>query len=181
MKITPFLISAFLVLTTACNDDDNDPVNPIDQLPPATQVGAQTFGCLVDGEILTPNSLGNNNFNAFYQEIDGFYYLGISMSSGSGIDTRALSIQGTKTELIQEKEYLLVSENDGKFNGLLIEGGGNEKLTVRTTDSKPGKLIITNYDPENFILSGTFEFTVLDDAGKEIKITDGRFDVLYTN
>ncbi len=41
--------------------------------------------------------------------------------------------------------------------------------------------MITNFDPENYILSGTFEFTVLDEDGNEIEITDGRFDVKYTN
>ena len=45
----------------------------------------------------------------------------------------------------------------------------------------PGVITITNFDPEIFIISGTFEFTVLDNDDNEIKITDGRFDLKYTN
>ena len=28
--------------------------NPIDQLPPETQTGANTFGCLINGEVFLP-------------------------------------------------------------------------------------------------------------------------------
>jgi len=42
-----------LLLTTftlsCCNNDDDNPQNPLDQLPPATQTGANTFGCLING------------------------------------------------------------------------------------------------------------------------------------
>jgi hypothetical protein len=39
---------------SCCSKDDNKPVNPIDQLPPATQTGANTAGCLVDGKAFLP-------------------------------------------------------------------------------------------------------------------------------
>ena len=72
MKITHFLITALLLLNAACNsDDDNNPVDPVDELPPATQVGAQTFGCLINGEPFLPPKLGSNRASAFYQFVDG--------------------------------------------------------------------------------------------------------------
>lgn len=57
--------------------------------------------------------------------------------------------------------------------GVILEGISNE--------IKPGTLTITRFDNKEFIISGTFEFNVLDTNGKEIKITDGRFDLNYTN
>lgn len=36
-------------------------------------------------------------------------------------------------------------------------------------------------DEEAGIISGTFEFSVFNDDGSQIKITDGRFDMKYTN
>jgi len=55
------LFFAIVLTLCGCNNDDNNN----ETLPPATQIGANTAGCLVDGEILIPK--GNNNiFQCFY-------------------------------------------------------------------------------------------------------------------
>ena len=66
------------------------------------------------------------------------------------------------------------------FFGEYFLGGGIVFMGSTSIDF-PGVITITNFDPENFIISGTFEFTVLDNDDNEIKITDGRFDLKYTN
>ncbi len=53
--LTLLLITALF----ACKKDDDDQT-PIEQLPPATQVGANTAGCLVNGVAFLPK--GNNPF-----------------------------------------------------------------------------------------------------------------------
>lgn len=73
MKKLTLLI--FSILLLACDKDDK-PANPIDQLPPATQTGAGTFGCLVNGVPYVDNS---GFFNCFYQLVDGEYYFGIQV------------------------------------------------------------------------------------------------------
>jgi hypothetical protein len=70
----------YLLITIAfiaCNNDDKTS-NPIDQLPPATQVGANKIGCLVNGVPFTDSGLMNN----FYQLVDGEYYLVINWTDG---------------------------------------------------------------------------------------------------
>jgi hypothetical protein len=52
-KIFLLLITSFALWS--CDKDDK-PSNPIDQLPPATQTGAGTFGCLVNGVPYVDNS-----------------------------------------------------------------------------------------------------------------------------
>ena len=47
-NIFTFLIPALLF--AGCKKADKTPINPIDQLPAATQTGANTLGCLVDGK-----------------------------------------------------------------------------------------------------------------------------------
>jgi hypothetical protein len=42
-----------------------------------------------------------------------------------------------------------------------------------------GKLIITNLDQINFIVSGKFEFSTITDNCETINITNGRFDLQY--
>ncbi|TYC08776.1 hypothetical protein ES677_14145 [Bizionia gelidisalsuginis] len=50
MKKLLLLLTVTLTLSCCNNDDDTTPTNPIDQLPPTTQTGANTFGFLVNGE-----------------------------------------------------------------------------------------------------------------------------------
>lgn len=68
MKKLILLLTIILTLFS-CNKDDNKSQNPIDQLPPATQTGANTAGCLVNGEAFLPKgtSLGGPVLSCFYQ------------------------------------------------------------------------------------------------------------------
>jgi hypothetical protein len=49
MKYALTFILAALTSLTSCKKDDVNK-SPVDQLPPATQEGALTFGCLINGE-----------------------------------------------------------------------------------------------------------------------------------
>ncbi|MFN3908227.1 MAG: hypothetical protein ACK4JX_04270 [Flavobacterium sp.] len=67
----------FLLLLTlslsCCSKDDDQPKNPVDQLPPATQVGANKVGCLVNGEVFLPkgsNPFGPPLITCFYQFVN---------------------------------------------------------------------------------------------------------------
>lgn len=44
------LLVTTIILTSCSNNDDI----PQDQLPPITQTGANTFGCVINEEVLTP-------------------------------------------------------------------------------------------------------------------------------
>ncbi|WP_040279307.1 hypothetical protein [Psychroserpens damuponensis] len=172
----------FICLFTACkNDDDNPPQNPIDQLPPMTQTGEQTFGCLINGEPFIPPSFGSNAPNAFYQFVDGAYTLGISARNNSSIGLQSIIIGGIDIVNINEITYDLESFSIGNLYGLYDLVLDENSETYYTNENYPGTLTITNFDNQNFIISGTFEFIVLDDDGNEINITDGRFDLNFTN
>jgi len=182
MKKLLLLLTIISSFSCCNNDDDNTPTNPIDQLPPATQTGEQTFGCLINGEPFIPPSFGSNSPSAFYQFVDGAYTLGINGSTGGGNTTKFIIIQGLDVDQLIETNYLLESENSDKFSAIYSFGGGNIiPQTLITEDENAGTLTITNFDQDNFIISGTFEFTVLDSNGNNINITNGRFDMNYTN
>jgi hypothetical protein len=61
---------AAALLSTGCQKADSDPVG---QLPPATQTGANTFGCLVNGQSYTPSG---NNGTANYAVLYGLGFQG---------------------------------------------------------------------------------------------------------
>ena len=176
MKNLLFLFTILLTLSCCKNDDDN-PTDPIDQLPPATQTGEQTFGCLINGEAFLPDTFGSGRPNAFYQFVNGAYTFVISSSSGGGNSFIGIGVGGIDIQPLEESTYNLIEEQSGSTFGKVIKNVDSYSTSV----SNQGFLNITNFDPENFIISGTFEFTVLDDDNNEIKITDGRFDLKYTN
>lgn len=62
-------LSVLLLTSAKCRKDKNN--NPIDQLPPETQTGANTFGCLVNGEVFKPGGaqLNGGSLNSVYQFI----------------------------------------------------------------------------------------------------------------
>ena len=56
-SLTLCALTLFCMLSgMQCEKDQNIP--EIDKLPPATQTGANTFGCLVDGKALIPRKKG---------------------------------------------------------------------------------------------------------------------------
>jgi hypothetical protein len=182
MKIITILLFCATILVSSCKKDDEEQENPADALPPATQIGAQTFGCLIDGKPFFPDKIGGNRPSAFYQFVDGAYTFIVSASrdDGGGELFKTITIGGIDVEKLKEGPYNLKVERSQNFFGFYLLGGGLV-LDSSSTDENPGNLIITRLDEEEFIISGTFEFTVLDNDGNEIKITDGRFDLNYTN
>ena len=87
MKYTLLLFLMIPLLATNCEDDP--PLSPLEQLPPATQTGEYTFGCLVNGEAFVPDNRGD--ITAIYQQ--GFLILGADakvndLTQGIGIDLK---------------------------------------------------------------------------------------------
>jgi hypothetical protein len=70
MKQILLLTSTLLLLSASCKKH-RPRVNPVDQLPQETQTGANTFGCLVNGQPLTPkgSALSGPNLACIYQYI----------------------------------------------------------------------------------------------------------------
>ena len=180
MKTLKLLFLFTLLISASCKNDDDSSKNPIDQLPAATQIGAQTFGCLINGEAFVPPIFGSNAPNAFYQFVGGAYTLGISGGTGGGSNLKGLNIGAIDVDQIQETTYIFLEKESGNYFGQYTIGG-SIILNAITSTNNSGLLLITHFDEVNGIISGTFEFTVLDNEGNEIKITDGRFDMLYTN
>lgn len=177
MKISKYILIIAMVIMSSCNKDD-DPIAQIDQLPPATQTGAGSFGCLVNGEAFIDTS---GSFNCFYQLVDGGYYFGIEGTDEKydivdiGLFTNDKSIEHGQT-------YMLFGNTPGNAFGsgyFLSTNSSGEGTT--TNESQNGQLKITKLDFENFIVSGTFSFDLLNPINREIvKIREGRFDSHFT-
>ncbi|SDB62928.1 hypothetical protein SAMN03097699_2789 [Flavobacteriaceae bacterium MAR_2010_188] len=174
IKLTLFIVLSLLLFKGSKCDNDDDIVSPIDQLPSATQTGAQTFGCLVNGEAYIDES---RSFNAFYQLIDGEYYFNVGASDQNSIID--LMVIATNAMHIQSNtEYRLLCNSPNNFYSEVFLTG--ELLLETTCNSHYGIITITNFEPENNIVSAEFDFDIIDPRnGERIEIREGRFDVLF--
>jgi hypothetical protein len=162
-------------LFAACKKDKT--INEIDKLPAATQTGANTFGCLVNGTFFINNGYDGNNSN---------YRLFVDPNFQNGaFQIRVYSFLNLKYQRIN------INSNDinsvGTFNVIGNSGpifidynndNGNCNFNQSANCYLKGNLTITRYDISNGIFSGTFQFDIKDPNFNcdTIKITEGRFD-----
>ncbi|OBX26570.1 hypothetical protein LX77_00850 [Gelidibacter algens] len=169
------LLCLFVLTFTSCNNDDDDaPTDPIDQLPPMTQTGENTFGCLVNGKLFVVTN--NTKQVAVYQ--GGGLSIGGEKDLNGFFSEVSMFISETSIgEMIIENENYILNNNS------LMKGqyyNDEENCFYFTNQSHTGFLKITKLDKINFIVSGSFEFqSVSEDCTDSIKITDGRFDLKY--
>lgn len=176
-NITLLLLLCLFTLLTAskCKKNAYNP-NSDNNLPPATQIGANIFACKVNGsnwisKRSSPN-LGagvasdtlfiyasNPETSSFYERFD------IRIHNYSVL----LNLFSLDDSL---SRYVLFSTNKQCFNSA-------EGLGIGKGKSYNGEIILTKDDKINKILSGTFWFNIKTDYCDTLKITDGRFDIKY--
>ena len=164
-----------------CKNDDDNPTNPIDQLPQATQTGANTVGCLVNGNVYLPSKRGlNSPVNCFYQFDNGEFFFTMGFSDDVNFGPTVF-FQTKRITLIEGQSYILSKNmiDDADFTG----GGGMYWLDIEkisyTNTIKTGELKITRIDLQNSIISGTFWFDAVNEEGEIVEIREGRFDWNY--
>src|SRR5690606_37989181 len=171
ISLPKYILLIFLTTTISCcnKDDDNPPAEPVDQLPPATQTGAGTFGCLLDGEVFLPGN-SSNNLDCVYQYVNGGYYFALqSNKRDSNKNIRTLSISTNKLEINEDRTYSLIEFKERNASGIYSYATN----TSYTSETHTGEIKITKLDYDNHIVSGTFWFDVKDSNGVVHEIRDG--------
>lgn len=154
----------------------------LEKLPPITQTGANTFGCLVDGVAWLPNGskpqTGGPNIQVY---VDPTFQGGRFSITGHQYHIPGSDISiGSATCTSDGIFNLSSSSNLASYYQTIL---GSLPCQLSTTDAgifKTGFLNISKYDLTTGIFSGTFEFKLYNSqssCGDTIRITDGRFDV----
>ena len=174
------LFISFSFFFAACKKNKS----AINQLPPETQTGAGTFGCLVDGKVFKPKGdpFGGPILSCAYQYIDSGYNFQLKAKQdigngllSIGIFTNGLAIsQGV---IIKLYEPYVKGRSYGLHGKYTSEGSGS---LYHTQPSGTGELHITRFDETNRIVSGTFRFDAIDSNGEKVEVREGRFDMNYT-
>lgn len=183
----------FLFLLVGCSNDDIITVES--RLPEATQTGANTFGCLIDGKLLLPRS-GNNSLVfplsgarlvGGYPDVYDYFELKI-------LDYKSINPPSFLFHMHNIADNGIGIYNIDASNGMPnIDGLNNNYIHCNaynpTTNSyqkyvsyeNSGKYTISRLtiDTEKTVISGTFSCKLrnINDPLDEIEITQGRFDI----
>ena len=187
MKNILLLITSFVLLSSSCKK--SKPTNPVDQLPPETQTGANTFGCLVNGEVFKPGGaqLSGGSLQSNFQYLGpgpngGYYFVLIGRSQpGGGSTQTSVGVFADSIKINESIRYALLQRKKGNASADYF-GIGPSQVSKFDTDGLQytGELFIKKLDTVNQIVSGTFWFDGINSNGQKVEVREGRFDVRYT-
>lgn len=164
-----------LILTvfslTSCDKDDK-PKTELEKLPPATQTGERTFGCLLDDVAFVPTK---PNCSSFYQYVNGYYF---SLQGNLYVNKEyiLLGLSTDNLKIEEGKTYILQDKIDGNASAAYLNGNDS----FYTSSIEKGEMKISKLDLIKHIVSGTFWYDIKDGKGVTHKIREGRFDMPFT-
>lgn len=176
-------LAAALLTASSCKKDAPDA-----GLPPATQVGANTAGCLINGQTFVPKAYGGSPLSSpipaleggFY--FDSLYYLSLNgQLNGQGISVTlflrrpksGVFLLNRNTQFYPQGVSLYVL-NHATYRISGAAGGETYVTNARHT----GRVEFTKADKPSGLSAGTFSFSAVSnkDSTKTITIENGRFD-----
>src|SRR5579875_852549 len=179
-----FLLSilCFLLFTSLKCKKDNQ--NPIDQLPTATQTGANTFGCLVNGQVFLPKGLnfGGPRLNASYiysntSTLKGYFFNVTAIENNGDKGAKSVGINSDSLAIKQGQKYILKnSPNKGEIHGSFGTSVNVISDEFTTQGNYQGEVYFSKFDEINGIVSGTFWFDAVNSKGEKVEVREGRFD-----
>jgi hypothetical protein len=172
--INLLLLILFLSFNSCSKNDNCD--NPVDCLPPATQTGEGTIGCLINGEVFKP---GGSQFSGPTQQanynttFEGELYFAL-IARNKDLN-KSIGISLINKEIIQGQTYILGSnlfpKDFAQYNFNIDSYETNQTFT--------GEISFSKFDDINGIVSGTFWFDAINEEGEVAEIREGRFDMKY--
>ena len=167
-----FLIPlALCALLLGCQKKD-----PESSLPAETQTGANTFGCLVNGQAWLPGGNdGAANYDVVYDPTyaQGTLSVAAYRLTGNGADKQILGFGSDSLRATGTYRLRTSGRHQGDFINRLT------KCSYYSGDKGTycqGNFTITRLDYAAGVVSGTFAFTLAKPGCDTIKVTQGRFD-----
>jgi hypothetical protein len=189
MRIVKGIISAVIVCGILFFLSCEDVASAEDQLPAVTQQGNNTFGCYIDynlflaqttlfGQVkpLRASYTYKENTAALPPQPAGTLML---FAIDARYSLQQAGIMGLVLPAIFKVGTYSLTSDRCAANEFCKSIYYDNASSGETYVAKSGLLVVTRLDTTSHIISGTFEFTAISDSGKEVIITDGRFDVTY--
>jgi hypothetical protein len=189
------LLTLLIVFFTGCSKDNSTPT-VTDQLPAATTTGANTAGCIINGNILIPKN-GSASFigtpyglelikgNNFWPDKNDYWQLEIA--NNKDVDNNFGLVLWVKNMSTGNGDYIINQSNgeldsNGPSSNQIIAGvkkNGINKTYYSSVNSGVIKITRSDLSVGVSIYSGTFNCTLYnkDNPSDIIQVSDGRFDI----
>lgn len=177
--VLSFLLTSVVISFSNCKK--NKPATASEQLPPETQSGANTFGCLIDGQVFLPKGdpFGGPIKRAQYQFVNGKQGFSVSAKNSGSNLVKSVGFQGDSIFINNGTFDLTTSNTSGVLFGSYVEFQSGNINEFTTTIINRGQLVIKKFDTINQIVSGTFWFDANNINGQVVQVREGRFDMPY--
>lgn len=169
------ILLLWLPLFVACKK------NELNALPPATQVGANTFGCLVNGKAWVPSGKGlfsDKPLEGGYEDtprLRNCVWIQVTNKDGTRLDIFLREVNSIGEYTLKEDISAIYPTSINPSNYAYYYDGTGGFITTAT---HTGKVAITKADTVGKTVSGTFEFTGYNPKTRQtVSVTQGRFDV----
>jgi hypothetical protein len=145
----------------------------INILPPETDQGFNTFGCLVNGELFRNGSV--TGLNA------GISKNILNVGANKGFGNTWQTVGFTINNMVGVGKYILSDKSTGSVQDTKVDSFCWYKTNLL---DQTGIVNITHFDTINKIVSGNFSFKAKlfigsFDSTSIIDVSEGRFDVIY--
>ncbi len=174
MKPFPLLLVP-LALLLGCKKEA--PAAPADQLPPATRTGANTFGCLLNGQPWTPSGYnGTSNYSVAYDAglNGGVFDLRVYRYNPGSPDEQYLVMYANQVGKTGSYSFRSPQRTRASFED--DKTGCSWSSRDSATTYRRGTLTITRLDLQAGVIAGTFAFTLYQPGCDSVRVTQGRFD-----
>lgn len=163
IKFAMFILCIGLFCGTSCEKEKE---KVWAELPPETQTGANTIGCLVDGELWATSKLPGNPYTP---SMSAYYIV--------GADSALLTFYAVGRE--GNMVFFITDPQIGK-NRTSVRAGFNLKPDCEQfLKENISSVYITRFDTKGRVVSGRFAFELPceKNEGNVIRVTEGRFDM----
>ena len=174
------LSSLFVAVLFSCK-------KKVDELPEPTQIGANTFGARVDGNLWVPQGFGIAPtapiLEASYAVQGGVVLINARNFGSSPTETEIelylTNVTGAGTFQLNQSTQKYPNQT-GNY-AYYIERRFMPRNEWITTPQATGSVQITKFDTTAKIISGTFGFSAAntDGSSQRLNVTEGRFDIRY--
>lgn len=153
-----------------------------EKLPKASEKGADTFGCKIEGKLFVPQQTVTyppiSPLISYFNQADGSFQLSVEEKQDKSDNNLQRYLH------LDIKNLIIGSNRLDEMNTAEVSTSELDKHEYfATTETIGGTLNITRLDTYAKIISGTFSFQATmrptNMPGKIIKVTDGRFDITY--
>jgi hypothetical protein len=174
-KLLIFFLSASLLFS--CKKE-------VEELPPATQTGANTFGAKVNGAFWIPQGFGafpaSNLLEA--RRLGPNFYINARNFSSSPKETEfEIFLKDVTGAGIYPLNTTLGNRSTAASYGFYVKRNFSPTNEWLTSATYSGTVNISLLDTANHIIAGTFQFSAEDIFGSDppLTVSEGRFDIRY--